>query len=83
MTIFERIDRFQRVWDLLIPQFSRPDDAQVYRWAGRFDDEALDHGLQRVRSKIVKGAIVSQDAAARYLTGVLLNEERLKIVQIS
>ncbi len=61
---------------MLIPQFSCPNDAQIYRWAGRFDDTALEHGLQRVRAKIFKGGIASQDAAARYLTGVMLNEEK-------
>jgi hypothetical protein len=61
---------------MLVPQFACPDDAQVYRWAGRFDDTVIEHGLQRVRAKITKGEIVSQDAASRYLTGVMLNEER-------
>lgn len=78
MTIFERIDRFRRVWELAVPQFACPDEAQIFRWAGRFDDDALDYGLRRVGAKVVKGAISSPDAAARYLTGVLLNEENAR-----
>jgi hypothetical protein len=80
MSLLDRIDRFRRVWNMLVPQFACPNDAQIYRWAGRFDDDALEHGLQRVRAKVTKGGITSQDGAARYLTGVLLNEQRVKTV---
>jgi len=76
MSLLEHIDKIRRLWNMLVPQFACPDDAQVYRWAGRFDDTALEHGLQRVRAKVSKGEITSRDAASRYLTGVLLNEER-------
>lgn len=76
MSVLERIDRFRRCWNMIVPQFPCPRDSQIYRWAGRFDDTALEHALQRVRAKVSKGGIMSADAAARYMTGVLLNEER-------
>lgn len=65
MSVLGRIDRIRRLWSILVPQFACPDDAQVYRWAGRFDDAIIEHGLQRVRAKIAKGGLFAVDIVAK------------------
>jgi hypothetical protein len=76
MTTLERIDQFRRLWSVIIPQQRCPEDAQIWRWVSRFDDSVLEHGLGRLRTKILKGEVTTLDSAGRYLTAVLTHESQ-------
>jgi|SRR5579863_6333669 len=61
------------------PQIPCPDDAQVWTWISLADDGVIEHGLKRLRTKVLQGEITSPDSAGRYLTAVLRAEaERRK-----
>lgn len=92
-TTIERIDSFRRLWGVIVSgvdarvlsgssvdrtQIECPEDGQIYRWVSRFDDTLIEHGLNRLRTKILRGEIKTADSAGRYLTGVLCAEARLK-----
>jgi hypothetical protein len=76
MKSLERIDEFKRLWTALIPTLACPSDAQILRWASRFSDFALEYAVNRLAAKVRRNQIVAEDEAGRYVTGVLLNEER-------
>jgi hypothetical protein len=95
MTTIERIDNFRRLWSVILRKSVQsvtsesqvqvtciecPSDDQIYRWVSRFDDAVLEHGLNRLRVKILKREITQSDSAGRYLTAVLIAESQRRIV---
>ncbi len=69
MTTLERIDNFRRLWRAILPKtekrvpssssglgtvISWPDDARFGR-AFPSDDDVIEHGLKRLRTKILQG----------------------------
>ena len=88
-TTIDRIDGFRRLWVAIVPKVDArdtpghegevtrlqcPPDSQIWRWVSRFDDSVLEHGLGRLRSKMLQGDIKTADSAGRYLTAVLCAE---------
>jgi len=72
MTTLERIDNFRRLWRAILPKtekcvpssssglgtpISCPDDAQVWTWISLADDDVIEHGLKRLRTKILQGEL--------------------------
>jgi hypothetical protein len=51
-----------------------PDDSQVFIWVTMADDDVIEHGLKRLRAKILQAEIVTAESAGRYLTAVLRAE---------
>jgi|SRR6267143_2385355 len=79
MKTIEQIDEFKRLWTLFLPTIFAPKDAQILLFLEKFMENDLEHGLRRLRSKYAQGGIADSDAAARYLMGVLLNEELRRV----
>ena len=75
MDTLERIDRFRRLWGIIV-QVGVPTDAQFYRWT-RFSDSVFEHALKRTAAKARTGEVRTLDAAERYATGVMLKEEAI------
>ena len=63
------------VYEIHIPC---PVDAQIWRWM-RFDDDVLEHGLGRLRTKVMRKEITDADGAGRYLTAVFCAEAKRRV----
>jgi hypothetical protein len=80
MTTLSRVDAFRRLWTMIIEKIECPPDSQIYRWISRFNDAILEHGLTRLRTKILQGSITDADSAGRFLTAVFSAETQRRIV---
>jgi hypothetical protein len=76
MNTLTRIDEFRRLWGIIIEKIACPTDSQILRWQRRFDDAAMEHALNRLAAKVRRGEIISAESAGKYVTAVLLAEEK-------
>jgi hypothetical protein len=77
MKALERIDAFKRLWSIAIPRLKPPSDEQILRWCVRFSDEVLEYALGRLQAKVRRGEISAEDNAGRYMSAVMLAEEKV------
>jgi hypothetical protein len=75
MTLAERTISARQLWTLVLPDVELPTDRQFALWANRFSDTQLERAFLRVGRKFPHGGIET-DSLHRYVTGLLLNQER-------
>ena len=76
MEILDRLTDFKRLWSIAISGVGVPPDPQVLRWLERFDDVEVQYAVMRLGKKSRFQSFASDEAASRYLTGILIGESR-------
>jgi hypothetical protein len=76
MTILQRVDDFKRLWQLMLPSVSMPDDQNIVRWLDTFADPEIEYALNRTRRKFMFLPATEPVAIYKYVTGVLVNQRK-------
>lgn len=74
MIILQRADDFKRLWQLMLPAASMPDDQNIVRWLDTFTDPEIEYVFTRTRRKFMFLPAAEPVEVYKYVSSVLRNE---------
>jgi hypothetical protein len=72
------VDDFKRLWQLMLPTVTMPDDQNIVRWLDTFADPEIEYALTRTRRKFLFLPAEESVEIYKYVSSVLRNERAVR-----